>query len=363
MRIAPLARTYTASTSRSDRSGRQYPETFVSDIPRRVDVPIVVRVAVNAIPRPDIKRHGVSYRSTRGARLRTRIPAVALEKRPAGARRFVFEETGQHAPPSIASGFCEAVVRHDTLHIQVFDNDDLVFVYEPTTEFVKVVLPGTRNALMRTRDQLPGFVTAIRSLLLSRQHPLLALQVPLRLTQMAGVFELRPLAGDGEVGQTNVDADCLTICRYRRKRIFVVGQDGSVELSAGIAADRHGLELADDLAMDDAIDPADFWQIDARAVDLDTLRVLDRLPPMLRLEMRVFAAFGKEVLECSGEILKRLLQRLAIGITEPFEFLLQLWQADRHRMVVQPLASRAVEFACQCKRIVPGPPRAAELNG
>lgn len=362
-RITPLARTYTASTGSSGRSTRQYPNAFVPDIPRRIDVPIMVRAAMGTRPRPDIERHLVADRTALGARLRTRIPAVAPNERLAGARRLVLDEAGQHAPARVSRGFREAVVRHYPFHMQVFDGDDLVFVYDPSRQLVQVVSPGARDALMCSRHQSPGLVPAVRSFLFAGQRPLFALQVLFRLAQMAGVLELRSVAGDSEMGQPDVDADRLTLGGHRRQRLSVIGQDGRMELTAGVAADCDGLDRARDLTMHDALNPADLRQIDARAFELHPLRILDGLPTMLGFEARIFAAFLEEVLKRPRQILQGSLQRLTVRIPEPFKLLLQLWKSDGHGVIVQPLARGAIEIARQGKRIVPCPPRAPELNG
>ena len=122
---------------------------------------------MSACPRPDIKRHLATDRTTRGARLGTRVPAVALDERFADARRLVLDESCQHTPPCVSRRFREAVVRHNTLHIQVFDGDHLVFVYDPSGQLVKVVTSSASNPLMDAGYQSPGFVPAVRSFLLT----------------------------------------------------------------------------------------------------------------------------------------------------------------------------------------------------
>lgn len=160
-RIAPLAVANAPSTSSSDRTGRQYPNAFVADISRRVDVPIMVRAAMGARPCPDIERHLVADQTTGIAGLGTRIPSVAPQERLSGASGLVFQEADEYAPPRVTSGFREGVVRHDPFHMQVFDNDDLVIVNDPPRQPVQVIFPGACNARMGTGDQLPGFVPAL----------------------------------------------------------------------------------------------------------------------------------------------------------------------------------------------------------
>jgi hypothetical protein len=316
---------------------------------------------MNAIPSPDVERHFVADRTTRRARLGTRIPTVALDERLSGACGFVFEESREHAPSRVGRSFRKGVVLHDPLHMQVFNHDNLVFVDDAARQLVKMVLPGARNALMHASYQLPGFVPA-RSFLLAREFALFAFQVSLRLTQMAGIGELRSVAGYGEVCQADVNANRFSIRRDGEHWFTVVGQDGGMKLATCVAADRDGLELSDDLPVDNAFDPANLWQIDARAFDLHALRILNRLTTVPGLEAGVFATFCEKVLVCACKILQRLLQRLAVRVTKPLELLFQLRKPDRHRMIVQAFARGAIEIARQGECVVPRPPRATELN-
>ena len=157
---------------------------------------------------------------------------------------------------------------------------------------------------MRAGDQFPGFVPAVRSFLLAGERSLFSFQVPLRLSQMAGVVELGAVARDSEMGQADIDADRLPVRRDGGQ-----ASPSSVRMAAWNCPQALRLTVTvlivpDDLAMHDALRPADFRQIDARSFDLHPLRVLDRLATMLGLEARIFAAFLEEVLERAREILQ-----------------------------------------------------------
>jgi hypothetical protein len=362
MRISPLAWTCVPSTSRSDRTGRQYPQTFVADVYRRVLVAVVARAARGARPDPDIERHLVADCAARGTRLGARIPAVALDERLAGARGLVFQKSRQHAPAHVGHRLRERVVLQHPLHIQVLDRDHLVLAHDAMADLVQVVPSGAAHALMRARHQPPGAIPACRSFLLSRQLALLALEVLLRFSQVARVVEFRSVAGDGEMREADINADCLAFRGYGGHHLSVVGQDRRMELAAGIAADGHRLELADDVAMHDARDPADFRQVDAAAIYFDALRILDRLAAVLGLEARILAAPCEEILERPREVLQRLLQGLAVAFAKPVVFLLQFRQANAHGPVVQPLAGRPVQLTAQREGIVPHPAGLPELN-
>ena len=136
-----------------------------------------------------------------------------------------------------------------------------------------------------------------------------------------------------------------------------------MELPTRVATDRYGFELACDLAMNNAFYPTDFWQINARAFDLHSLRILNRLATLLRLEARVFPTFLEEVFVSARQVLQGLLQHLRVRVTQPLKLLLEFRQPDGHRMVVQTLSCRAIEFAGRSKSVVPYPTRTPELNG
>ena len=352
-----------ASTSSSGQSTRQYPQTFVADISCRVDVPVVCFAAMGARPSSNIERNFIDDRAAGVACLRARIPAVALDERLTGTRRLVFEEVRQHRPTHVGSRLREIVVFHYPLHIQIFDRDDLVFVYDLPAELMKVVTPGARDALMRAGDQFASLVAALGPFLFAGQRLLFPLEVARRLAQMARVVELGAVACDGKMRQPNVNTNGASLRRDGGKLGAILGQDRRVELPASVSTDGYGFELADNLAVDDALRPTDFRQIDQIAFDLHALGILDRLPPVLGFEARVFAALGEKVLIGSREVLQGLLQRLRVGILEPFELLLELGQANRHGVVVHALSGINIETLIFGKGVVPRPTRAAELDG
>ena len=351
-----------ASTSRSGKPARQYPQTFVADILGGIDVAVMVRAAMRAVPRPNVKRLCLGDRTTLGTGLGAREPAVAFDEGFTFARRFVFQKSNQHSEAHIGHGPSELVVLQHSLHMQIFDGDDLVFVYDPSRQLVEVVFSGARHAFMCARNQLPRLVAAVGAFLFAGKRLLFPLQIALRLFKVARVVELGAVTSDGEVRQPNVNSDGFSFRRNGRHSESVVSQDGGVKLAASVAADGDGLDLADDLAVNDALRPADFRQVDFRAVQLHTLRILNRLPAMLRLEARIASALGKEIFEGARKVLKRLLNGLRVRILQPLKLLLELWEPNGHRVIVQSLAGLTVKLLRLGKGFVPHPTRATKLN-
>ena len=246
--------------------------------------------------------------------------------------------------------------------MQILDGDDLVFVYDPPRQLVKVVLSSARDAFMRASDQLTRLVAPLGAFLLAGQRLLFPLEIALRLTKAARIVELGAVACDSKMRQANVDADSIAFRRNSGKRQSVIGRDGRVELTAGVARDGDSLELTDNLAMDDALRPADLRQIDTRAFNLDALRILDRLAAMLQFESGIPAALGEKVIEGAGEVLQRLLNGLRVRVLQPLEFLFEFRQTNRHRIVVQAPAGLAIERLRLGERFVPSPAGATELD-
>ena len=358
----PTDMTNIASTSSSGQSARQYPQTFVADILGGIDVSVMVRAAMRAVPRPNVQRLCFCDAITLGTGLGAREPATAFDEGFTFARRFVFQKSNQHSEAHVGHGPSELVVLQHPLHMQVFDGDDLVFVYDPSRQLVEVVFSGTRHAFMRARNQLPRLVAAVGAFLFAGKRLLFPLQIALRLFKVARVVELGAVTSDGEVRQPNVNSDGFSFRRNGRHSESVVSQDGGVKLTASVAADGDGLDLTDDLAVNDALRPADFRQVDFRAVQLHTLRILNRLTDMLRLEAGVAPALGKEVFEGARKVLKRLLNGLRVRVFQPLKLLLELWETNGHRVIVQPLAGLTVKLLRLGKGFIPHPTRTTELN-
>ena len=169
-----------ASTSSNGLSARQHPQPFGADIHRRIDVAIMARIALGARPCSNIERHTFANEAASRTGFRAWIPAVALDERLTGTRRLVFEEVCQRGPSSVAGRLRESVVGHYPLHIQVLDADHLVFVDDPSRQFVQEVFADARDALMRAGDQFASLVAALGAFLFARQRLLFPLEVARR---------------------------------------------------------------------------------------------------------------------------------------------------------------------------------------
>ncbi|QXX76713.1 hypothetical protein MHY1_p00235 (plasmid) [Methylovirgula sp. HY1] len=168
---------------------------------------------MRARPCANVERHAFGDRTAIGASLRAWEPSPAFDKRLARARGLVFQNVRKHSPSRIACRSGEAVVLHHSLHVQIFDSNHLVFVYDPSRQLVQVVFAGAGDARVRACDQLAAFCAPTRSFLFAGRHPLFAFQVPLSLAKMARIVEFRAVAGDGEVRQPNIHTDCLAVSR------------------------------------------------------------------------------------------------------------------------------------------------------
>lgn len=351
-----------ASTGRSGRSNRQHTQAFVADILRGIHVPIMGSAAVRAGPMSNLQTHLVANVSARGARLAGREPAVRLDKRFPFALALVFDEAGESAPSSVRDSLRQIGVLHHAFHIQILDNDHLVLVHDTSGQLVKVVTSRIGDTLMCASNKAACLSPAIGAFLFARELLLLTFQIAFRLAQMAGIGKLGAVTGHGQLKQANVDPNSLAFGADRRHWHLIVGQDGRMKLTASVPADRHRLDLANDLAVNDAPHPANLRQVHPVAIQLDPLRVLDRLPTMLRLKPGILGTPFKEVLERSRQIAQRLLKNLAISIAKPREFLLQLWKPVLQIVTAKTLPRFAIRSLDKIQGVVPHPPRAAKLH-
>jgi hypothetical protein len=314
---------------------------------------------VRAGPVPDIQTHRVADVSAGGACLAGREPAVRPDKRFPLAPALVFDEADELAPSGVGDCLGQSGVLHHAPDMRLFHDDDLVLIDKAPGQLVQVVASSVGDALMSAGDKAARPGPAVGAFHLARQ---LALQVAFRRLEVARVGELRSVAGHRQIEQTHVDPDGLALHADGRHGQSGVGQEGGMELTAGVAADSHRPDPAEDCAVNDALHPANLRQVDAVTLQLDPLGILDRLAAVLGLEARTPGAPGEETIEGQGQVLKRLLKDLAVRLLQSLELLLQPGQADSQSVVAQAFAGFPVGLLRQGRSIVEHPARAPELN-
>jgi hypothetical protein len=69
---------------------------------------------------------------------------------------FILQLPDELVPTGIRNRAGQGMVRHHAAHVQVLDDDHLVFTNEPSTELVQIVAADVRNLLMDFGHVQPG---------------------------------------------------------------------------------------------------------------------------------------------------------------------------------------------------------------
>ncbi len=193
---------------------------------RCVVVAVVFGVAMGA--RPSLRAEGeTADAAARTARLAARVEAVDLDQRPSVPRALVVELSQQFSPPCHQDGSRETTVAKQAAHVQVLDDDRLVFANESSAELVQKVsaLVGRPRAHARQLEARALLVSG--ALLLSRDAPR---ERPLSFATticMPGVCNAFPVREHDEVRQSDVHADRSLHLR-QRANARVRAEDGDV---------------------------------------------------------------------------------------------------------------------------------------
>jgi len=299
-----------------------------------------------------------------GARLGAGEEPVDLDVALTGPLGLVFQHRCERPPAGVADGSSEGMVFHHAFYVQVFNGDDLVLVHEPAGQLVQIVCTSVGYPLVYFCYKQSGLVPGVTALYLARKLLLLALQVLLRFECVPGVVEFGAVAGYDYVRQPRVDAQYLAVERNGRGIQPVFCQYGREVFPGGGLADGNGLYSAGYLAVYYCFDPANLRQGHVTGVyDLDTLRVLNRLPALLAFERGEFGPALEEVDEGAGQVQTYRLQYLAVRFAEPGKRFLELRQTRVQCVLSESLACFFVSPAGFFEAVVPEPSGAAERLG
>ena len=107
-------------------------------------------------------------------------------------------------------------------------------------------------------------------------------------------------------------------------------------------------------------DPPQLGKIDQIVNKLSPLRILNRLFPMLRFEVRKFSSFLKEVDKRFTEVESDRLQNLRMTFTKPVKLFLECWQQCIESFSRQSFSCLSVGSSSLVQSAIPPPTSASE---
>ena len=215
-------------------------------------------MAVWAFPCSDVQCLPASVFAARVADLAAGIPVVNDRKLTSVPFSLVFEHGAELSPACVPDAFVQAAFRllpvvevlsriirvsfrlaasAHVLDSQVLDNNRLVFTDDSRRELVQKVGATVPNLRVRLSHLQPGFPIVVASFLLPSEF---SLQQPKFLqvsSQVSWIVDFLTIAEDGEVFQSHVDANHVSILGWLKDDIF--DQDAHVPASSRVQTDRH----------------------------------------------------------------------------------------------------------------------------
>ena len=217
---------------------------------------------------------------------------------------LVFEHSSERSPSNITDGLSQTMILHHAFYMQIFDGDDLVFVNQPSGQFMQIVFSCIGYFFMCLCHQNTRFVSGVTTFHFTRKFTLFTSQIFLCFSDMFRVVELGAITGNGEVGQSHINTQYLTIKGNNVGIKPVFSQDRCKILTSGSLANSDSLDSTRYFTMHNSFDMADLRKEQFSAIDnLYALRVLNRLLVMLAFETWVFGTALKEVDEGTGQVL------------------------------------------------------------
>ena len=358
---APFASTYLASVGSTGDSRRYHTLCLKSDILCRIDVPVVPSATMNTQPRPGIETKVFLSSETIRTQLAGRKEAVDLDEPLPDSCRLVFKEAREQPPPYVTYRPSNAVPLHKLLYTQTLYSYDLVFVNEPSREFVQKIFACVGNAFMDFGYDYPGFVSRVTALDFARKLLLFPPQILSCFSKMFRVFEFGPSASNGEVSQTEVDADNLPLKRSGRRGCFVLDQYRGEEFSRDRATDCNCLDLPSNLSVNGGFDLTNLWEVYfPLTYQSHPLGVLDRLLAAFSLKLRVIGSALKEIYKSSGHVQAHSLKHLAVCVCQPWKLFLQGGEALIQCKLTEAFPCLFIRLLGLSKTIIPQPPGAAK---
>lgn len=301
-----------------------------SDVPRSVDVPVVVRPAAEAVPLPVLQGEAPVDVAADMAPLGRRIEPADGDDILALAPRLVRQEPEERPPGGSTDALGKAMVLRGywgdhVLHGQTLDSirRRLVLADKTVRDLVEKVGPLACYFFVKPCQLLFAFLTAVAAFLLAGEGVLDAPKFLRNTPQVLGVGDPLAAAGDEEVLQPHVQAECVGRDGSQRRLLtFLFHQDAGEVPARGRPRNRHGLDPAREPAVELGPDALDLRDVQDALLEVHGtgLRALEGLPGFSGLERRVVGVPLEEGGEGRVQVPQGHLEALGVDCGKPGQF-------------------------------------------
>ncbi len=272
-------------------------------------------------------------------------------------------------PTDITNGLGKAMVFDHPLHIQVFNGNELIILYQLATKFVKEVLPLVGYFFVLASYLYSSFIPSITPLLSFRHSALQSGQPFLRLTKILGSREVLTIGGNSKILQSQIKANLTPLIGWFIN--FLLYLDGG-EIFTTLGS-RYGkvFHCTFNWTMQDYFNPAylgdKYLFIPSRyfVIDLKSLGKLARLLTMLLFEGWEVSMFIEKVIVGYVKIAYCHLQGLGMCLIQPnvLRFFLEFSQHLLGIVIIQAFTRFSVIVSSLSQKMVINKATCTKLPG
>ena len=205
-------------------------------ITRCIDIPVVMRPALGAVPFTNIQRQRLNDVTTISTALTAGEPTVNLNKGTSVPLALVVKLSNQLSPSCITNTECKLGIFHHILNCQILNNDGLVFTHQLSSQFMEEVFTAIRNFTVDTSNFNSCLVSIVRLLLLTAKRFLNPFKFPAMPFKVSGVGNFIHVRCDQQASNPYIQSNRLCAI-WECLNVGIIHQQRNVPASAWVKLD------------------------------------------------------------------------------------------------------------------------------
>lgn len=335
-----------------------------NDIDSRVNVSVVSRPALGAIPLPDIKPQFIELVTATATGLARWKPSINGNQSTSIPLAFVLQLPPNLSPSRIGNMPCESGVLNHIFYFQVFDANHVEVSNQSGGQLVRLILALVPDFRMSLGDSQPLTFAALAAFLLSAQCALLLAKVTESAVVFLRILYFFSVAQRGKVSQAQVNPDYLI--GDREDINLNRGAERYVILAVGFSLESNHFRASGTGKGFSDFDSANLRELNSSFCPTITTNILEpkasRYVALFEFwESRLFASFysTKEIGKGPVLITKRLHQARRWGFGKPTipSGFFEIRKATGYSYTGNSFFPSLVCLDSGFKRPVPNPPR------
>src|SRR6266699_4152774 len=167
----------------------------------------VMDCAAITCPDTNVERERIQNPTTIAAEFSAGKEGVDFDQLPSVPRGFIFKHTNEFSPTRIGNAACQRAIANHITNFQRFDGNQLIFLNEPSAEFVEPIRTNVRNLLMNLSDSKSSLDAIPRAIFTASQSLLSTFQLFPCSNKRLGSYESLCIRSHGEIREPQVNSN------------------------------------------------------------------------------------------------------------------------------------------------------------